>query len=95
MEDVVFAGVTVVILIAWLFLQRMVMTPYDIYRKWASDVAYTSPEAVELRLDKTKRAIKTLEAVFDTHGPNSDAGREAAECLQKLRRAESALRLQK
>lgn len=95
MEDMIFAGITVVILIVWYLLQRKVMTPYDIYRKWKSDISYTSPEAYDVRLDKTRRAIKKLEEVFDSHGPNTDAGKEAVEVLQQLRACETKLRQQK
>ncbi len=96
MENVVYAGITVVILIVWYFLQGKVMaTPYDIYRKWQSDVAYIPPEDPDLKLVKTQRAIKRLEEIFEAHGPWTDAGREAVECLQQLRRAETALRMQR
>lgn len=95
MEDMVYAGITVVILIVWYVLQRKVMTPHDIYRKWRSDVAYTSPEAIGIRLEKTRRAIRDLEEIFDTHGPNTEAGQEAVEVLQQLRACEAKLRAQR
>lgn len=95
MEELVYSGITVVILIVWYFLQRKVMTPYDIYRKWKSDISYTSPEALDVRLEKTRRAIRKLEEIFESHGPNTDAGKEAVEVLQQLRACEAKIRQQR
>ncbi len=95
MEDMVYAGITVVILIVWYVLQGKVMTPHDIYRKWKSDISYTSPEALDVRLEKTRRAIRKLEEIFDTHGPNTEAGQEAVEVLQQLRACEAKIRQQR
>jgi len=95
MEDVVYAGITAALFALWYFLQGKVMTPYDIYRKWKSDISYTSPEALDVRLEKTRRAIRKLEEIFDSHGPNTDAGREAAEVLKQLRACETKIRQQR
>jgi hypothetical protein len=95
MENMVYTGITIAILILWYFLQGKVMTPYDIYRKWKSDISYTSPEALDVRLEKTRRAIRKLEEIFDAHGPNTDAGAEAVEILQQLRACETKIRQQR
>ena len=92
MEETIYAGITVVILIVWFFLQGKAMTPHDIYKKWKSDMAYISPENFQVRLGKTVEAIKQVEKIFDKHGPNTDAGNEAVEVLQQLRKAETKIR---
>lgn len=62
------------------------MTPFDIYRKWESDITYTPPEEICLLLVKTSRAITRVEEVYDSHGVNTEAGQEALEVLRNLRR---------
>lgn len=71
------------------------MTPYDIYRKWKSDLTYVAPEELGVLLAKTSRAITAVEDIFDACGPNSDAGAEAVEVLQKLRRFYTELKLRR
>ncbi len=71
------------------------MTPYDIYKKWEADLSYVAPEEFGVMMAKTSRAITACEDVFDGHGPNTDAGAEAVEVLQKLRAFEKELRLRR
>lgn len=94
--DMVNAGIVVVILIVWFVLQGKVpMTPYDIYEKWKSDLSYVPPEATDVALGKTRWAIKRVEEIFDDHGPRTEAGSEAVEVLQKLRKHEAEIRLRR
>jgi hypothetical protein len=86
MEMLVYCGITVVLLIAWAALEKSIMTPYDIYRKWEQDVTFVAPEELGVLLAKTSRAISACEDIFDKAGPYSEAGEEAVEVLQKLRR---------
>jgi hypothetical protein len=86
METLVYSAITVVILICWVLLERTIMTPYDIYRKFERDILYVAPEEVGILLAKTSRAITACEEIFDKYGPYSEAGEEAVEVLQKLRR---------
>jgi hypothetical protein len=46
-------------------------------------------------LAKTSRAIRAVEDIFDACGPNTDAGVEAVEVLQRLRKFETNLRLRR
>ena len=77
--------ITVALLVVWylLTLVEVPVTPYDIYAKWMSQIAYLAPECDDIALSKTRRAIRQVEKVFDQHGPNGDAGAEAAEVLKK------------
>lgn len=87
METVVYAGITVVLVIIWALLEKIAMTPWDIFRKWEQDMSFIAPEEVGIMLAKTSRAITACEDIFDKYGPQSEAGEEAVEILQKLRRA--------
>lgn len=93
--DAIYAGITVAILVVWYWLSlwEVPMTPRDIYGQWAHDVMYTAPENKAVALGKTRRAIRKVEVIFDRHGPNTDAGAEAVEVLQKLRAFERQLLL--
>lgn len=93
METVTYSAITIVLLIVWIVLERSVMTPYDIYRKWKADINYVAPEELGVLLAKTSRAITAVEDIFDSHGPNSEGGAEAVEVLQKLRRFYTELKL--
>lgn len=86
METLVYSAITVVIVVVWFLLDGKVMTPWDIYRKWERDVMYIAPEEVGILLAKTSRAITACEDVYDKSGPYSEAGEEAVQVLQKLRR---------
>jgi hypothetical protein len=86
MDTLVYCGITVVLLIIWALLGKTVMTPYDIYRKWEKDITFVAPEEFGILMAKTSRAITACEAIFDAAGPFSEAGEEAVEVLQKLRR---------
>ena len=91
MDTLVYAGITVVLVILWAFLESKIMTPYDIYRKWERDMSFTAPEELGIMMAKTSRAITACEDIFDKAGPQSEAGEEAVEVLQKLRRAYKTL----
>lgn len=94
METMVCSGITVGILLIWYALERTKpMTPHDIYEKWKSNMIYIAPEEIVVKLAKTQKAIRKVEEIFDQHGPNTDAGAEAVEVLQKLRKYEKELRL--
>lgn len=68
------------------------MTPYDIYRKFKSDIVYVSPEDLPFMLAKVLRAIHSVEEIYD-QGPNTDAASEAIEVIIELRRFEAEFRL--
>lgn len=92
--DLLYAVATVVILLVWYGLERTKpMTPHDIYEKWKANLIYIAPEEVGVKLAKTQKVIRQVEEIFDQHGPNTDAGAEAVEVLQKLRKCEKELRL--
>lgn len=93
METLVCTAVTIVLLVVWIALERTVMTPYDIYRKWKAEVSYVAPEEIGIMMAKTSRAITAVEDIFDSCGPNTDAGAEAVEVLQQLRKFYSKLKL--
>lgn len=95
MDTVIYSGITVVILIIWYVLQEVVVTPYDIYRKWKSEITYVAPEEFGVLLAKTSRAIRQVEDIFDACGPNTDAGTEAVEVLQQLRKFYTQLKLRR
>lgn len=84
METLVYSGITVVILIVWFLLESKVMTPFDIMRKWESDMTYISPEDIDLRLAKTAIAIEKCNKIIE-QGPNTDAAVEAVEVRMKLK----------
>lgn len=66
------------------------MTPYDIYREWASRVAYVAPEEKDILLFRTRTAIKKCEEIFD-QGRNTEGAAEAVEILRKLRKFETGI----
>lgn len=67
------------------------MTPYDILRKWESDLTYISPEDIGLRLVKTMAAIQKCEKII-LAGYNTDAAGEAVEVRLKLKNYEYHIR---
>lgn len=93
METIVYSGITVILLIIWYLLEKRIMTPYDIYRKWEADILYVAPEELSILLVKTSRAITAVEDIFDRCGPRSEAGEEAIEVLKKLRRFHADLKM--
>ncbi len=93
METLVCACITVMLLVVWYALEKKTMTPYDIYRKWKSQLSYVAPEEIGIMMAKTSRAITAVEEIFDACGPNTDAGVEAVEVLQQLRKFYAELRL--
>lgn len=95
METMVYTGITIAILVVWFMLEKRPMTPHDIYEKWKQNLIYIAPEETQVRLGKTTHAILQVEQIFDQHGPNTDAGAEAVEVLQKLRKYEKELRLRR
>jgi hypothetical protein len=95
LSTTVCAITTVALLLIWYAMEKKAMTPYDIYRKWKSDLTYIAPEETGIMLAKTSRAIRAVEDIFDACGPNTDAGVEAVEVLQRLRKFETNLRLRR
>jgi hypothetical protein len=93
METILCGSATIALLIFWYLLEKTIMTPYDIYRKWKADIIYVAPEEVGVLLAKTSRAITAVEDIFDRCGPNSDAGVEAVEVLQELRKFYADLKM--
>ena len=91
METMVYSALTVAVLVIWYCLEKTIMTPYDIYRKWEADILYIAPEDLPLMMVKTSRAITACENIFDAHGPRSEAGEEAVQVLQKLRQFHTEL----
>lgn len=68
------------------------ITPYDIYRKFETDLRYLPPEDNDLWLFKTKTVIERIEKIYDA-GPRTDGGEEALQVLADLRRLEAVLRM--
>jgi hypothetical protein len=68
------------------------VTPYDIYRRLNSELAYMAPEEIDAMLGKVCRAIQQVEKIHDA-GVMTEAAVEAIEVLSKLRKFEAELRL--
>ncbi len=95
MDTLVCSGIAAALLILWYLLEKRVMTPYDLYNKWKSNISYVAPEEAAIKLAKTRATIRAVQDIFDSHGPNTDAGAEAVEVLQKLRKYERELLLKR
>ena len=68
------------------------MTPYDLYKKFLTDLTFTPPEeGLEVKLARVATVIKKLERIYE-HGRRTEAADEVIAVLVKLREYEAMVR---